>query len=128
MISFVKQNNAFFNLRLQRELNVRKKRYRLTLHDQTICFRSIKVDCITVSTTPVKTTIDDLIQQLFDALLNSLRRNIVNHIQTIDSFVSDGMEALSTRPQTVEEIGLANAKHEELSKKIPEVSFLYLCI
>lgn len=71
---------------------------------------------------PVKTTIDDLIQQLFDALLNSLRRNIVNHIQTIDNFVTEGMEALSTRPQTVEEIGLANAKHEELSKKMPEVS------
>ncbi len=89
--------------------------------DQTI-FRSVKVDCITVSTTPVKTTIDDLIQQLFDALLNSLRRNIVNHIQTIDNFLTEGMESLSTRPQTVEEIGLANAKHEELSKKIPEVS------
>ena len=89
---------------------------------QTIFSRSIKVDCITVSTTPVKTTIDDLIQQLFDALLNSLRRNIVNHIQTIDNFVTEGMESLSTRPQTVEEIGLANEKHEELSKKIPEVS------
>ena len=84
--------------------------------------RSIKVDCITVSTIPVKTTVDDLIQQLFDALLNSLRRNIVNHIQTIDNFVTEGMESLSTRPQTVEEIGLANEKHEELSKKIPEVS------
>lgn len=85
------------------------------------------MDCITVSTAPVKTTIDDLIQQLFDALLNSLRRNIVNHIQTIDNFVTEGMESLSTRPQTVEEIGLANAKHEELSKKIPEVS-LCMCV
>ena len=75
---------------------------------------------------PVKTSIDDLIQQLFDALLNSLRRNIVNHIQTIDTFVTEGMEALSTRPQTVEEIGLANAKHEELSKRIPEVSSMFM--
>ena len=86
-----------------------------------VFFRSIKVDCITVSTSPVKTTIDDLIQQLFDALLNSLRRNIINHKQTVENFVTEGMEALSTRPQTVEEIGLANAKHEELSKRIPEV-------
>lgn len=80
------------------------------------------MDCITVSTTSIKTTIDDLIQQLFDALLNSLKRNVVNHLQTIENFVTEGMEALSTRPQSVEEIGLANAKHEELSKRIPEVS------
>ena len=69
----------------------------------------------------MKSTIDDLIQQLFDSLLTSLRRSIANDIQTIDTFVTDGMETLSTRPQTVEEIGMANEKHEELSKKTPEV-------
>ena len=84
-------------------------------------FRSIKVDCITVSTSPAKSTIDDLIQQLFDSLLTSLRRSITHHIQTIDNFVTDGMETLSTRPQTVEEIGMADEKHAELNKKIPEV-------
>lgn len=69
----------------------------------------------------MKSTIDDLIQQLFDSLLTSLRRHIANHIQTIDNFVTDGMEALASRPQTVEEIGMANEKHAELGKKIPEV-------
>ena len=34
----------------------------------------IKIDCVTVSTSPTKSAIDDLIQKLFDALLNSLRK------------------------------------------------------
>lgn len=35
-----------------------------------------KVDCITVNCDPVKTTIDDLIQRLFDLLLFSLKKSI----------------------------------------------------
>ena len=77
--------------------------------------RNIKVDCISVSTSPVKSTIDDLIQQLFDALLTSLRRSITNEVQIIDTFLTSATEALSSRPQTVEEIGEANAKHAELA-------------
>ncbi|XP_077984893.1 cytoplasmic dynein 2 heavy chain 1-like [Glandiceps talaboti] len=85
----------------------------------------IKVDCITVSTTPVKAVIDDHIQRLFDALLLSLRKSISSHTTEIEKFVNDGMEALSTRPQTVEEIGLANAKHAELTAKKPEIMPLF---
>ena len=77
--------------------------------------RNIKVDCISVSTSPVKSTIDDHIQQLFDALLTSLRRSITNEVQTIDTFLTSASDALSTRPQSVEEIGEANAKHAELA-------------
>ena len=76
---------------------------------------NIKVDCISVSTSPVKSTIDDHIQQLFDALLTSLRRSITNEVQTIDTFLTSASDALSTRPQSVEEIGEANAKHAELA-------------
>ena len=42
---------------------------------------TIHVDCITVSTLPVKSAIDDHIQQLFDALLSSLRRSISTNLQ-----------------------------------------------
>ncbi|XP_012944204.1 cytoplasmic dynein 2 heavy chain 1 [Aplysia californica] len=73
----------------------------------------IKVDCITVNTTPVKAVIDDHIQRLFDALLNSLRKSINRDVSDIDTFVSSAMDTLSQRPQTVEEIGEANAKHTE---------------
>ena len=34
----------------------------------------IKIDCITVSTSPTKTAIDDMMQRLFDTLLSSLRK------------------------------------------------------
>ena len=86
--------------------------------------RNIKVDCISVSTSPVKSTIDDHIQQLFDALLTSLRRSITNDVQTIDTFLTSATDALSTRPQTVEEIGVANAKHSELATEKLQVIIL----
>ncbi|KAK3801155.1 hypothetical protein RRG08_006872 [Elysia crispata] len=75
----------------------------------------IKVDCITVNCTPVKAVIDDHIQRLFDALLNSLRKSIAADVNQIDSFVSGATDTLSQRPQTVEEIGEANSKHSEFS-------------
>ena len=86
--------------------------------------RNIKVDCISVSTSPVKSTINDHIQQLFDALVTSLRRSITNDVQTNDSFLTSATDALSTRPQTVEEIDVANAKHSELATKKLQVIIL----
>ncbi|XP_058887125.1 cytoplasmic dynein 2 heavy chain 1-like [Acipenser ruthenus] len=84
-----------------------------------------KVDCITINCNPVKAVIDDLIQRLFDALLLSLRKSIQANIQDIDTFVTEAMETLSTRPQTVDEIGEANAKHGELQTKKPEILPLF---
>ena len=42
---------------------------------------TIHIDCITVSTLPVKATIDDHIHKLFDALLSALRRAISSYFQ-----------------------------------------------
>uniref|UniRef100_A0A8C8DIA2 Dynein cytoplasmic 2 heavy chain 1 n=1 Tax=Oryzias sinensis TaxID=183150 RepID=A0A8C8DIA2_9TELE len=80
-----------------------------------------KVDCITVNCEPVKSTIDDLIQRLFDMLLLSLRKSIQGHLQAIDSFVSESMEALSTRPDNLEEIGAANSKYNQILSRKPEI-------
>uniref|UniRef100_A0AAR2JK60 Cytoplasmic dynein 2 heavy chain 1 n=1 Tax=Pygocentrus nattereri TaxID=42514 RepID=A0AAR2JK60_PYGNA len=80
-----------------------------------------KVDCITVNCEPVKAVIDDLIQKLFDALLGTLRKSIQSHTQAIDSFVTSAMETLSTRPESIDEIGEANGKHSQLQAKKPEV-------
>jgi len=84
-------------------------------------FSEIKVDCIRVSTIPIKTIIDDHIQRLFDALLGSLRRSIQSDITEIESFLTMAMEMLSQRPQTIEEIGEANGKHMEFTKRKKEV-------
>ncbi|KAG8452968.1 hypothetical protein GDO86_004684 [Hymenochirus boettgeri] len=86
---------------------------------------SIKVDCMTINCNPVKTVIDDLIQRLFDSLLISLKKSIQAHLHEIDVFVTEGMESLSSRPQTVEEIGEANMKHTHLKLKKPEILPLF---
>jgi len=86
-----------------------------------VFFSEVKVDCIRVSTIPIKTVIDDHIQRLFDALLGSLRRSIQSDITEIETFVTEALETLSQRPQTVEEIGEANVKHMEFTKRKKEV-------
>ncbi|KAM6946318.1 LOW QUALITY PROTEIN: cytoplasmic dynein 2 heavy chain 1 [Aplochiton taeniatus] len=80
-----------------------------------------KVDCITVNCEPVKAAIDDLIQRLFDALLTSLRKSIQGHAQSIEAFVSEAVEALSARPESVEEIGQADATHGSIRARQPEI-------
>ncbi|CAI9593490.1 unnamed protein product, partial [Staurois parvus] len=86
---------------------------------------TMKIDCMTINCNPVKTIIDDLIQKLFDSLVLSLKRSIQAQLHEIDSFVSDGMEMLSSRPQSIEEIGEANKKHGELKLKKPEILPLF---
>ncbi|XP_047450013.1 cytoplasmic dynein 2 heavy chain 1 isoform X3 [Mugil cephalus] len=80
-----------------------------------------KVDCITVNCEPVKAAIDDLIQKLFDMLLLSLRKSIQGHTQAIDSFVSESMEALSARPESMEDIGAANGTYCQILARKPEI-------
>ena len=82
----------------------------------------IRVDCITVSTLPVKASVEDHIQQLFDALLTSLRRSIQTNLSAIDQFLVKGKDALSVRPQTIEEIGDVNQAYNQLAKEKPSVS------
>uniref|UniRef100_A0A3P9QAB0 Cytoplasmic dynein 2 heavy chain 1 n=1 Tax=Poecilia reticulata TaxID=8081 RepID=A0A3P9QAB0_POERE len=80
-----------------------------------------KVDCITVNCDPVKATIDDLIQRLFDLLLLSLKKSIQGHKHAIESFVSESMEALVTRPESMEEIGAASGKYNQIVARKPEI-------
>ena len=83
--------------------------------------RLIKIDCIHVSTTPVKNAIDDLIQRLFDALLISLRRSILNDFNAVETFLNEGIETLGSVPQTIDEIGDATQKHVNLAAEVPQV-------
>ena len=88
----------------------------------------IRVDCITVSTLPIKASVEDHIQQLFDALLTSLQRSIQTNLSAIDQFLVKGKEALSIRPQTIEEIGDVNQAHTQLAREKPSVSSVHsLC-
>ena len=78
-----------------------------------------------MSTLPVKNVIDDHIQRLFDAMVHSLRRTITSEITTVDTFLNEATETLSTRPQTMEEIGTANAKHSDFGKRKKDVLPLF---
>ncbi|KAF3692878.1 Cytoplasmic dynein 2 heavy chain 1 [Channa argus] len=80
-----------------------------------------KVDCITVNCEPVKSIIEHLIQRLFDMLLLSLRKSVQGHIQTIDCFVSESMEALFTRPESMEDIATAVGKYSQILARKPEI-------
>ncbi|KAI9102585.1 dynein heavy chain and region D6 of dynein motor-domain-containing protein [Phlyctochytrium arcticum] len=75
-----------------------------------------KVDCFTISTLPVKTAIDDHLQRLFDAMVHALRKSVTEHLAAVDEFVTKGTTMLSMRPQSLAEIGEANAQHKELSE------------
>ncbi|KAM8977653.1 cytoplasmic dynein 2 heavy chain 1 [Pelodytes ibericus] len=85
----------------------------------------VKVDCMTINCNPVKSMIDDLIQKLFDSLLISLKKSIQVNLHEIDTFVTEGMDMLSSRPQSVEEIGDANMKHGQLKIRKPEIMPLF---
>jgi dynein heavy chain 2 len=76
----------------------------------------IVVDCFTISTQPVKNAIDDLLQNLFDALVGSLRKGAMLHLKTIEQFTTTAMELLLQRPESMADVGNANALHAELSK------------
>ena len=84
-------------------------------------FRSIKIDCINVSTTPVKSSIDDLLQSLFDALIISLRRSILNDYNRTETYLNEGIQSLGKVPQSIDEIGEATQKHSALAADLPQV-------
>ncbi|KAJ3280883.1 Cytoplasmic dynein 2 heavy chain 1, partial [Borealophlyctis nickersoniae] len=85
----------------------------------------LKVDCITVSTAPVKAAIDDHLQRLFDAMVSALRKGVAVHLAAVDAFIAKATETLTKRPQSLDEIGAANAAHSQLSaaKKDVEAHF-----
>jgi dynein heavy chain 2 len=60
--------------------------------------------------------IEEFIQKLSDSMVYHLKRAIAEDIKSVDTFLTNGIEVLSLRPQTHEEIGEAYRKHSELSK------------
>lgn len=76
------------------------------------------MDCFTISTSPIKSAIEELIQRLNDSMVYHLKRVISEDIRSIDAFLSTGMSDLATRPQTHEEIGAAYKRHAELAKEM----------
>lgn len=81
-----------------------------------------------MSTSPVKSAIDDIITKLFDTLLISLRRSIVNNYISLDSFVTKSQEDLNQVPQTIEEMGEVNDKYQKVIAQKDEVKWFLIDI
>ena len=69
----------------------------------------------------MKSSVDDHLQRLHDAILGALRHSIQADFNGITNFLTGAKESLSVKPQSVEEIGEVNRKHAELLAKKPEV-------
>lgn len=63
-----------------------------------------QVDCITVSLFLFKTSVEDQLQRLADALTLSLRNSVLVNFKAVDAFLEESMEKLGTRPRTIADI------------------------
>ena len=66
---------------------------------------------------PLKLTIENQLRRLHDAMLSYLKRSIIRDANIIDVFVSEGLERVNDRPQTLDEISESFKKHDELDTK-----------
>ncbi|KAA3681038.1 dynein heavy chain 2, cytosolic [Paragonimus westermani] len=87
----------------------------------------IKIDCITVNCLPVKTAIEGLLQNLFETLQNCLRRSIHGDLVAADAFLTDALDKLSRRPQTVDELTEAKAMETEFAKSCNRLTEQLTC-
>ena len=84
-----------------------------------------KVDCFNISITSLKGTIEDQLQKLTDSLVVSLKQRIKKDKSTVDKFLEEGMAKLTSKPETVEEIGAAKVEALEIAKSKAGIRELY---
>lgn len=85
-----------------------------------------KIDCFSVSFLPVRAEIELHNRRYWDTVVSSLQSSIVRDVGIIEKFTTESTEILSRQPQTVDEIGEANAKHAEIMKTTPQVT-CFIC-
>jgi dynein heavy chain 2 len=65
----------------------------------------IKIDCVSLSTQPIKAAIDDQLQKMGDALVRSLRMSAQLHLTKVETFIANSQKSLAVEPQSMDEIG-----------------------
>jgi len=70
---------------------------------------TVKIDCFTISTVILKSVIEDQLERLSDALVIALRRKAMEEAKTVTGFLDQALEKLNVRPDTVQELGKAQA-------------------
>ena len=84
-----------------------------------------KLQCISINFAPLRSEIELLNRKYWDICVITLQRSIINDIETIEKFTSDGSDNLRRQPQTVEEIGEANLLHKTYQDKTPAMLELF---
>jgi hypothetical protein len=93
-----------------------------------------KVDCVNVSLGPLKAALEDQQQRLSDALQLGMARQTTATQRALDTFITESLDTLSKRPQSVDEITDAKGardkiqqdciKHKAYFKKLEDLSRL----
>ena len=74
-----------------------------------------RIDCVVVNMTSFKSTVEDQLQQLNDALVMALRRRVTERLRGVEAKLVDWMKQLSQRPETIDEISEAKARWLEIN-------------
>eukprot|EP00756_Hemistasia_phaeocysticola_P023549 Hpha_TRINITY_DN15900_c0_g17::TRINITY_DN15900_c0_g17_i1::g.73779::m.73779/K10414/DYNC2H, DNCH2; dynein heavy chain 2, cytosolic len=82
---------------------------------------TIKVDCFSISTAPIKASIEDHLARLHDLLTQSLKTSAEKHQKELVSFVEMSMNQLKEVPKSLDDIGRVNKACQEMKDKKPEM-------
>jgi dynein heavy chain 2 len=85
---------------------------------------TIKIDCLTISTVVLKSVIEEHLERLSDALVLSLKRKVMEEVKNVSAFLVQALETLNVRPDSVSELGKAQAEARELQERQGDVKKL----
>lgn len=80
-----------------------------------------QVNCATLSTVLLKSSIDDQLDRFSDMLVIKVRKTVSHESKSILEFLDTALEKLNVRPDSVSELGNAQAQAARLIEKQPEI-------
>jgi len=87
-----------------------------------------KIECVSISTGPFKSTVDDQLNQLNNQLIASLRKDLDKNLAGIETFLEEATKMLQTVPSSIEEIGIAKKEWNRFAEEKKSVkSRLKIC-
>lgn len=88
---------------------------------RTVLSRRLQIDCVTVSSAPLKSALDGQLQHAHDALVLSLRRTLTTGLKSVEAYLDSGTEKMSTRPSSLTEIARSQKEWRDLADAKPGV-------
>lgn len=84
-----------------------------------------RIECFVIDMQPLKMDVEFISRRFWEALANSLRASIVDHLSTLDEFVRAALNTLQT-VSTTSGVGIAesSAKYEQIKMELPKMERL----